>query len=289
MNLRSLLQSDKLSPEWRYAAQGTLWRILPTKSGRIVGECRDQERKVATFFCLDENTGQALWHNLQLEQPWWNGVETVHDGVVIFHAYAQPDMPAHKGVYAYDLVGGHLLWKNDELTFWFCEGSCVYAYRDTFEKRIGYELELKTGALLRTFGESLEELHALRRRAGDQQGDDGVIVPEPLQDGGDEKTVAAFVAKALKGRTPAAAPEFIRQRDLVAFTFYCSKQGSAAERPRYEISLFVFHLPNARVLFSEIIGTNLTAPVPDTFFIKGDRLFFIKDQRVLVALRLWQS
>jgi len=51
MDLRSIFRSDRLSPEWTYTADGMLWRLFCARGGRLVGECRDQEKKTATFFC----------------------------------------------------------------------------------------------------------------------------------------------------------------------------------------------------------------------------------------------
>jgi outer membrane protein assembly factor BamB len=289
MNLRGLFHSERIAPEWRYKGSGLLWRILPSGRGKIVGECRNTDSKTASFFCLDAENGRPSWEDLRLDEPWWIGVETVQHDVVLFHAFAQPDMPAHKGVFAYDLATGRELWRNDSLTFWFADGACVYAHKDLFEKRVAYELDLKAGTVLRSFEESLEELHQRRHTALEQQGSDLILAPEfyePASGGGD---VSALLARVAKNNQPVAAPEFIRHRDMVALSYYTAARPSGLQKPTFENTLAVARLPGVKVVYHEVIGKGLVSALPASFFLLGSRLLYLRDQKELVALRLWQS
>jgi len=289
MNFRSMLRSDRVRPEWTYTADGMLWRLFCVKEGRMVGECRDQERKTASFFCLDENSGLPLWKNLQLEETWWVGIEAVLGDTLILHTYAKPDMPQHRGIRAFHVATGAPLWRNDESTFWFGVEERLYAYRDLFEKRVGHEFDLKSGDLLRTFDESLQELNELRQRAAEIQDCEGLVLPQPFERESSGPEMQSLFDKALRGAEPAGGVDVVQEKDVVAFSYYVRSQKDRNEKPTFENYLCVFRVPGEALLFSEVINGNLAFPVPDTFFIRGSRLLFLKNQQSLVSLRLWQS
>lgn len=284
-----MFRSDRLKPEWTYSADGMLWRLFCAEGGRIVGESRDQERKTASFFCLEEISGLPLWRNLQLEEAWWVGIEAVMGDMLILHTYAKPDMPQHRGIRAFDVASGTPRWRNDESTFWFGVRDRIYGYRDLFEKRVGHEIDLKTGALLRTFEESLQELNELREQASEIQDRSGLVLPEPFDRESASPKIQSLFDRALRGAAPTGGVDVVMEKDVVAFSFYLPAQNERKERPTVENHLCVFRLPGGSRLFSEVINENLAFPVPDTFFIRGQRLLFLKNQQSLVSLRLWQS
>jgi len=289
MDLRSIFRSDRLSPEWTYTADGMLWRLFCARGGRLVGECRDQEKKTATFFCLDERTGLPLWKNLTLDEAWWVGIEAVIGETLILHTYAKPDMPQHRGIRAFDVATGTLRWRNDESTFWFSLDDRLFAYRDLFEKRVGYECDLSSGAVLRTFEDTMDELGALRANASGNQDLDGVVLPEPFNRESSSAELQLLCDKALRGAVPAGTIDVVQSKDVVAFSYYLSARQERNEKPAFENHLCVFRSPGGVRLFSGVISENLAFPVPDTFFIRGSRLLFLKNQQSLVSLRLWQS
>jgi hypothetical protein len=289
MNLRSLFQPDRLTPEWVHTADGLLWRLFCARSGRLIGECRDQERKTATFFCLDERTGVPLWKNLRLEESWWVGIEAVIGDVLILHTYAKPDMPQHRGIHAFDVATGSPRWRNDDCTFWFSVRDRAYAYRDLFEKRVGYEFDVFSGAVLRTFEESLDELGALKAESSGNQDLEGVVLPEPFDRESSGAGLQQLFDRALRGAVPTGSVDFATSKDIVAFSYYLPARRGRGEKPAFENHLQVYRSPDGVRLFSEVINENLAFPVPDTFFIRGPRLLFLKNQQSLISLRLWQS
>ncbi|MBF8295129.1 MAG: hypothetical protein HW389_1674 [Bacteroidetes bacterium] len=289
MNLFSFFRSERLDTDWKYIANGLIWRLLFTESGRVVGECRNQDKKTVSFFCLDEESGNPLWQDLNLEESWWVGIEAVLNDTVLFHSYASPDMPEHRGIRAYDTRTGILRWRNDDATFWFGFGDRVFAYRDLFEKRVGYEIGLQTGELKATFDESLQELHALRREAIDSQPASEVTPPEILTDNALDPSMLALVNRTARGKKIAGSVEYVKQNDVLAFNYHILARTPAVQSQSFENHLFVYRLPQCRCVFSDIIGRDLKAHVPDSFFVRRSRLFFVKDQHTLTALRLWKG
>jgi hypothetical protein len=284
----SFLKSDRLSPEWTFSARSTIWRMVLAEQGTLVGECRNPETKVASFFGLDLSTGKVLWRDLHLDEQWWVGIEAVQKNVVLFHSFATPDMPQHKGIRAFDAASGLQLWRNDDVAYWFGHQSLVIAYRDLFEKRIGYEIDLRSGVILKTHDTSLEELHELRRQVTEEQSFPEIALPEVFVEEEADPVLASLVRKETKGKTLSGRVEFLLQNDRFLFNFHVLTRDSA-DSQKLENHMVAYCLPEKKCIFADVIGRNLAGYVPDSFFVRYPFALFIKDQRTLTALRLWKS
>jgi hypothetical protein len=284
----SLFKSVRLSPAWTYSADSIIWRMMLAEQGTLVGECRDPENKAASFFCLEISTGKVLWKDLRFDEKWWVGIETVRKNVVLFHAFAKPDMPEHKGIRAFDIASGVELWRNDDVAYWFGHDRRVVAYRDFFEKRVGYEIDLHSGVLLKTHDTSLEELHALRLQVSEEQISPEATLPEIFVEEEVDADIIAFVKKETKGKELSGRVEYLRHDGVLVFNMHIQKRDDA-ERLMLENNLIVYRLSDKKRMFADVIGRNLAGYVPDSFFLRYPFVLFIKDQRILTAIRLWKS
>lgn len=257
-------------------------------TGKIVGECRNHDQKRASFFCVDEQTGVPQWEDVKLAEPWWVGIETVHGEIVLLHEFSKPDMPEHKRIRAVDVNTGELRWHNDELTFWFVHRDTVYAYRDMFEKRVGYALALTTGAIQQSYEDNLEELGSLRKSALEEQDTSEFLFPEIFQDGSLSPNHQALLTKEIKGKNILGNIEFIQEQGFLLMNYYTPASRSTPEAPFLENHFLIFETEQRRNVFSDVLSRDSKSPVPDTFFIKRPFTYFVKDQRILTALRLWK-
>ena len=255
MKIRSLFQSRRRTPDWTYDAGGTIWRILFSEAGRIIGECRHQDQKLATFFCLDETTGSALWQERRLEEPWWIGIEAIQENVLLLHEYAKPDLPQHKKIHALDVESGKELWKSDHLGYWFGFEGRVYCLEEKFEKRIGYGLDLQTGMVEETYEESLDEL----------------------------------AGKVTRGANVVGHIEFIKEQGYILLGYHAAGKPSKTEAPLFQNRFVIIDAEDGKTVFEETLARDVRAIVPDSFFAKPPFVYFIKDQKALSALCLWKS
>ena len=289
MKLFSIFGSNQLEPSWSFSVEGILWRILFSPHGRIVGECRNEEEKQASFFCLDEQSGSALWSNLRLESPWWVGMEAIHGKSLILHEFAKPDLPEHRGILAVDVDSGVVQWQHLELTFWFAYQGRIYAYESRFEKRIGHVLSIDSGEVLETYEEGLDPLFTLRQLAVAEAHDLDMLFPEIVDVEGMNPRILGIIKKETKGEDVVGSVEFIENRDVLAVNYHKAQKGSTHESPRLENRLAVFDSGKETKLYSDVLATEAKAPIPDSFFIKNESLYFVKNQQTLVSLRLWKS
>ena len=198
----SIFKEKQLKQTWTFDAGALIWRIL-TSNNYIIGETRNQEKKLTSFFCIDICTGKPLWQNISFDEPWWIGIESVKKKWMILHGFVRPDMPEHRGIRIIDIETGKLLWRNDYLSFWFINDEKLYAHRYLFERHIGCELDIKTGTILNEYSDNFDVLQNLRQKIS-QEFQHDVIFPEVFDVNNTELTVRTTIqrmteSKALEG------------------------------------------------------------------------------------------
>lgn len=289
MEVFKFLHQGKLKPSWRYKADGAIWRIAPTPSGKLVGEERDLNRKTATFFCLNEVTGEVLWDKVRFDEKWWIGIEAVHRDVMYLHGFATPDLPEHKAITAIDLHTGNRIWSNEELTFVDAVENSLFASRESIEGPHILELDYRTGAILKSWGPNNEVIREARQRYHSEL-EEPVEFPVPLQspmsgDTPDGMRIQEYCA----GRSLAGPIGIVDYDDqVVIFNRHEQSATRKVDPPHLVNILTVLEKKSGNVLFEETLDTNVSSVVPESFFVHRQVLFYIKDRATLTALRISQ-
>jgi hypothetical protein len=125
----------KIKKLYEFTHKRQLWRILPTNTGKLLIEERDTQLKEAYFNCLEIDKGKKIFENIQLEEKFWIGIESVYRDIIFFHKYLKPDMPAHKGIIAFDINSASILWENMDYNFLFAAITRSIAIKH-FEEKI---------------------------------------------------------------------------------------------------------------------------------------------------------
>ena len=289
MSFLSKILSKKLQPAWEFTTKGTLWRMLVSEGNHIIGEDRDAEKKSVSFFCLNGETGNVLWRNVQFHEKWWITIEAIHQDVVFFHEYASPDLPAHKKIYALEIATGKLLWYNEELSFAFAHNESVFASKDTEEQRIFLELDLRTGAVL---GEKdAQYMNVLRETITPRE--EQVEFPQPFDfsiNGNAE--LKQHIEKAVSKAKNIQHIEFLEkslQKDggqvgKLVVGWY-DNVSAKLDQPMLNQELVVID-ESSNIIYRDLMNSEVTIAVPDTFFGKGNFVYYIKNKKTLVALRI---
>jgi outer membrane protein assembly factor BamB len=285
MKLFSLFKDRKIKPGWQYKTDGQLWRMLFSDSGRIVGEDRDEGKKEVTFFCLDEVNGEVLWNRVGMSEHWWIGIETLYDGIVYLHEYVKPDLPQHKRIIALDIELGTILWRNDELLPLFVAHDKFYAAKETFERRIYYELNTRTGKIEREFSQIDENFDPSWREKG--IGNQDIEFPEVMKDsGGDSNRLWETVGAHCDVKKVVGNIEYIQREGLLFFNYHEQVSNLSTDPPILKNIFKVVDTKRNRVVYSESLNERVLAPAPDSFFLKGLELFYVKNKNLLSAIQL---
>ncbi len=286
LSILSFLRQPSLKPAWTYIAPGTIWRLFPAATGELIGESRNQEKKVASFFAIDGRTGNRIWEGLTLDEPWWVGIEDVADGVLLLHKFGTPDMPGHLGIVGVDLQTGRTIWSNDQLTYWFAHERKLYAHRMSFEGRKFCEIDLVSGRIVREIRPEEEPEVLGKREMILKAGDNDLLFPEKGEWGKLDPEIAGTVVRAFPGLDHPSDPEFLVFNRMLVVNYHGPSKDTTPENHFLDNHLRIFDIGKSRLLYSDRLSHNVPAVVPDSFFIGHGMLYYVKDQQVLTAVNL---
>ncbi len=273
MKFFSLFSSNRMNPLWKFTAENTLWRIMFSDHGVIVGEDRNTENKSVTFFCLAEENGSVLWRNKMFDEPWWIGLSGITKERLYLHGFRKPDMPEQKGITAVDLAEGTIRWKNIDYSFLALKRPFVFGYKDLFERRLYYKLDERTGDLL-------EEMNEL---------------PEDVPENGQyEKTDFTFSRQAnpeddvdvwslLNKEQGFVSADIISNATHHVLNIY---QKSVDDERNLRNTLYIIDTTTKKKVYSDVLNGSTAYAVPDSFFMNGRRVYYIKERKTFVALDL---
>jgi len=243
-----------------------------SEHGYIICEDRDTESKSATFFCIDTQTKTVMWKDKNFGEKWWIGLSAVTNERLYLHGFRKPDMPEQKNIIAVDLRSGNILWRNTDCTFLAIQSPFVFGYKDLFERRVYYKIDEQNGSII-------EELHSLP---------DGVVSNIQY-----EKTDFAFpqnvspnndgIGQFLNGQPEFTHAEYISKENFVILNVY-SKH--AAVEQGLKNTLSIIDTTTKKKVYSDVLNESTQYPVPDSFFMDGDRVYYIKERKTFVALDL---
>ncbi|MCX6121295.1 MAG: DUF4905 domain-containing protein [Ignavibacteriales bacterium] len=289
-SLIPLFKEKQLKPAWIFDAGALIWRIFFTSNNLIIGETRNQETKSTSFFCIDIHSGKPLWQHIGFDEPWWIGIEAVHEKWMILHGFVRPDMPEHRGIRVIDIPSGKLLWRNDTLAFWFIDHETLYAHKYLFEKHLGCELDINTGTLLHEHSDTLDLLQELRQKVTQKESEhqQDVVFPEVFDENEADAALRKIVQRLTEGKALEGWIEYISHRGILIVSQYRRIQNQSDSSLLNNL-LAVCDLKTEKTLYSDVIAQGLKTPSPNSFFIKDDLLIFIKHQTTLIALQPWKS
>jgi hypothetical protein len=284
-----LFRSKRLKPIWEFHSDVLVWRILFSSKNTIVGETRSRETKSTSYFCIDAHTGKVFWKERVFDEPWWIGIEAIYDQWIIFHRFARPDMPEHRGILMAELSTGKLLWRNDELTYWFTHNQKLYAYKYIFEKRLGYEIDITTGTVLNEYADNIDILHGLRKQDHLDAFDDiyGALFPELYNQEKVKSEIENTIQKLVGENVLEGWIEYLFRNNILIVSYYRKENSSTPETLKN--FLVVYDVARQEKRFQEVIVKGIQVPSPDTFFVKDEIVYFIRNQNILTALQPWKS
>lgn len=265
----------RLKPLWQYSAQGTLWRVIFSHNGYIVCEERNTENKSVAFSCIESSTGNVLWKNRSYNEPWWIGIEGITHDRLYLHGFKKPDMPEHLGIIAVDLLTGDELWRSMNASFLTDDNSFVYGFKDLFERRVYHKFDRHTG----TFIEQLESLPASIEPNLQLEKTD-FLFPSAYHDDDAEVTKALSLLQYTDKKITGI--EYVHCGALLILNIYTAHEADNTMKN----SLSIIDTRAEKKVYSDVLNEATPYPVPDSFFVDGDTLYYVKERKTFVALLL---
>lgn len=257
-----------------------IWRIILTDLDQIVIEERDIQNKEVFYSCIDRQTGKFFWKNkTYLNEKFWIGIEGTISKYLILHQFEKPDMPNHKKIINVDLITGEILWVNEELTFHSLNHESIYAYLTKFDDREFYQLSIENGELKKILGDEIEFLNLVNSIP--EKDYSKYSFAESAASLSSDDYQKEIIAKVIGNNNYLNFCEFIDKNNYLIFNYYDKIE------PRSLINrLVVFDKLEEKPVLIKTLNTSSPAPVPDSFFMYENDLYFIKDKTELEAYRL---
>jgi len=272
----------KLKKNYRFDNKRQIWRIIPTKEGKLIIEERELENKQVYFHCLFLDSGKKILSNFQLDDKFWVGIEAVQDDIIFFHKFAKPDMPKHRGIFAFDLSKKELLWQNPELIFLFVIGNKLYAYKEKFEGRNYYSINSVNGEMIEDIGENYQQINNLRNESSIEESNDGYLFPEDFElEPAIENSACEFIKSLRIDFVILGKIEYILKNNLLMLSFHeANSKGSLN-------NLFkAVDLSTGKYILEEVINKETSLFLTDSFFVKNDFLFLLFGKTRLVVYKI---
>jgi hypothetical protein len=261
----------KLKKIYRFDNRRQIWRIIPTNNDQLIIEEREPEKKQAYFHCLTLKSGKKLLKDFQLDDKFWVGIESVRDDIIFFHKFAKPDMPKHRGIFAYDIKNQNLIWENSELVFQFLLKEKLYVFKEKFQGRSYYSINTLTGEIIEEIGENYDLINSLRNESLIEDDSKGQMFPEVFEsDIITDNPVIDFI-KSLRSKFVISGKiEQILKNDMLLVSFH-----EVNPKGTFNNLFKAVDLSTGKYILEEVINKETNLYLTDSFFIKDDFLFLL--------------
>ena len=267
---------------YTYTDGKQLWRLLINENDNLIIETRDVENREVFFNCIDINTGEAIFEQFQHEEKYWVGIEALTADKIIFHRFAKPDMPGHKDIIVFDIESQKVLWQTDEYSFLFVYKDKIYCFRQKFEGRDFYVLDINTGDLIEEPENDYMKINMLKNEAENAVDYSVYKFPEVYNaDMIKNQSLKNIVHKYTLGSDIEGNIEYVAYGDLLMFNFHSRTEGNGI------INKFICaDIESGVEVFSEILNLKLNAFVPDSFFVYKNLLILLKEKDSVIVCKL---
>ena len=274
----------KIKKVYTFSNKKQIWRLLPTTTGKLIIEERDPESKEVFFSCIDIMTGKKIFNKLMIEEKFWIGIEKVYNDIIYFHKFRKPDMPGHRGIIAFDILKKEILWKNEALIFLFAYNNEVYSYQESTyggESRKYFKLDSETGELIKNFGSDTGEINPLREKITDDfKG--YLFTKQFIPEAEINQNVKRILSDERNHNLVSGKIDFILMNNMLLFSLHKIIPDGKEMKNIFK----TVDIDNGKVIFEEELNRGVKSFIPDSFFVKDNLLFLLKEKTELLVCSL---
>jgi hypothetical protein len=261
----------KLKKKYRFDNKRQIWRIIPTNSGKLIIEEREPEQKQVYFHCIELTSGKKILQDFQLDDKFWVGIESVKDDYIYFHKFAKPDMPKHKGIFAFDIKTKKIFWENSNLTFQFMFRDKMYAYVEEFGGKKFFALNLQDGTVEDELGDNPLLINELRDQSIADNIPAGYLFPEVFSsDSLIENNTFDLISSLKTDFMISGQIEYLLKNGLLMMSFH-----TVNEKGKLNNIFKAVDLSGRKYILEEVLNKDTSLFFTDSFFVKDDFLFLL--------------
>jgi hypothetical protein len=273
----------KIKKEYTFSNNKQIWRLLPAETGKLVIEERDTDLREVFFSCIDINSGKKIFNKLFIEEKFWIGIEKIYKDIIFFHKFRKPDMPGHLGIIAFDIMNKNILWRNEDYIFLFIYNDEIYCYKESAfggESRNYFKLKYKTGELLGDIDDNAVEISTLRERNLDEENlEDYHFTKQFIPETESSEEVKKFLNEERNQILISGKIDYILLQNLLFFSFHQIQPSGDELKNIFK----AVDIDKGKVIFEEELNRGVKNFVPDSFFIKNNLLFLLKEKTELLV------
>jgi len=270
----------KLKKKIKFSDSNQVWRIKITDRDKLFIETRDTKNMKAFYHTFELLTGKRLFTGHQMTELFWLGIEAIKGDIVFFHRYAKPDMPGHRGIFAFDINTQKVLWEDDEFAFLFMKEDLIYVYKEGFEGRFFYTINIINGDVVEDLGQNPIEVNALRDEAESSVDYSNYNFPESFNFSGIDE-IDNIISKETDKVEIANSVDYVHQNDLLIFNYH-----QVESKKKLINKLKAFDLAKEKEIYSEVLNQSANAYAPDSFFLYKNMVIMIKEKREVIVLEI---
>jgi len=261
----------KLKKKYRFDNKRQIWRIIPTNSGKLIIEEREPEQKQVYFHCIELTSGKKILQDFQLDDKFWVGIESVKDDYIYFHKFTKPDMPKHKGIFAFDIKTKKIFWENSNLTFQFMFRDKMYAYVEEFGGKKFFALNLQNGTVEDELGDNPQLINELRDQSIADNNPAGYLFPEVFEpDSLIENNTFDLISSLKNDFMISGKIEYLLKNGLLMMSFH-----TVNEKGKLNNIFKAVDLSGRKYILEEVLNKDTSLFYTDSFFVKDDFLFLL--------------
>jgi len=260
----------KLKKIYRFDNNRQIWRIIPTKDGKLVIEERNPDLKQTYFHCFEIESGKKIFKDFQLDDKFWVGIESIQDDIIYFHKFAKPDMPKHRGIFAFDIWSRNIVWENPELIFQFLFEDKLYAFKEKFEGKYFYAINPLNGEIIEEIGDNHNLIKELKNKSLNEQGNENYLFPEVLREELLDKRTNDFIKLLRTDYIISGNIEFISNGGLLMISFH-----EVNSQANFNNIFKAVDLNVGKYILEEVINKETNLYLTDSFFVKDNFLFLL--------------
>ncbi|MFO7447099.1 MAG: DUF4905 domain-containing protein [Ignavibacteriaceae bacterium] len=268
----------KIKKEYTFTNNRPIWRVIPTDTGKLVIEDRNTETKEAFFSCINIESGEHILRNYQLEEKFWIGIEVIYKDIIFFYKYARPDMPQHKGLIAFDINKQKILWENTDYSFLFMNEGQIYCYTQQFEGRHYFVLDYLSGDIIMDMGNNSDRINLIKNETQKNNEFEGYKFPEIYYHEENLLPVTKILHDLKTEKVIVGQLDYIEYEKIVlAGTFEPNDSGTLNNIFR------AIDIVSGKVIFEEVLNKQARTPIPESFFMKNNFIFLLKEKTKLLV------
>ncbi len=274
-----MIGTKNLSGYLKHNNKKQIWRILISETDKLLIEERNPKTREVFFSCYDLLTKAKIFSNFQFDEKAWIGIEGIENDIIIFHFYLKPDMPQHRGFFAYDLKQKKILWKNETLTYFFSDNEKIVAFQQQFDGRFYVEIDLSTGEVIRNLGAEYAQVNRLKEEAQAKKSYTDYLFPEIFNPLNDDPQFDCL-RNSISNFSFSGQVEYIQNGKSLFFTFHEKKD------EKFTQHFYICDTATGSLLYSAVLNKNIHQYAVDSFFLYKRFLFLIKEKQIIEIVKM---